>query len=395
MQQHDWYAFGISHKKADFALRGHFSLDQESILEYYHDLFPAANCHGFILSTCNRTTFFLFGENPDAIELHYSQMKGSETYTSSSYRYKGNQAIRHFLEVAAGLDSQIIGDFEIIGQLKKAAILAKKEGILGGEMERLTNLATYCSRRIKNETGLSSGTSSVSYASVRMLKDHLPNFESARILIVGLGELGSLVLENCLKHKDAKSICVSNRSEKRSDDAVTKHGVSQLSFEEIGNHAEEFDAIINAAAAPFPLLTAVQIDQNQNTRLFLDLAMPAALPKDREGKRVFQVDEISETIARSLEKRKHEIPRAKAIVSEELKEFQNWQTARKASPYIQILGEELEKKHLNKESNYEMPYRRKRLESRLFESVKSENLEIERLHQWIQNKIERHESEVR
>ncbi len=378
----NWYVFGISHQKADYALRGHFSLSAEDILRYYRSVFPISGCQGFILSTCNRTAFFLNGRHPKFIEQQFRSEKGIEAYDSVTYRHEGKAALAHFFEVAAGLDSQIIGDFEIIGQLKRAAILAKQMGVLGGETERLTNSATYCSRRIKNETGLSNGSSSVSYACVRMMKDKLNDFGSARILIIGLGEMGNHVLENSLKHKEAPGIWVSNRSDEKALMAVKKFGVNHVDFQHIGTMAPEFDAIVNASAAPYPLLSEKEIQANQRTKLFLDLAMPAALPADTQHHRVFQVDEISASIATDLKKRTQEIPRAKRIVQEELNEFIRWQRARKVSPAIQVLGLALTKKLGDHPKSENLQFRRKRLEARLFQSVKNEQIAPELILRW-------------
>ncbi|HCS20999.1 MAG TPA: hypothetical protein DIW47_10650 [Bacteroidetes bacterium] len=389
-ESYHWYAFGVSHKKADFRLRTKFSLSQEEIIHYYEDVFIPGSCKGFILTTCNRTSFFLRGPHPKTIEAYFASQKAlsMEEYAAVSYHFEGREAIQHFFEVAAGLDSQIPGDFEIIGQMKKATCLAKTHGVLNGEIEKLMNAATYASRRIKNETDFSSGTSSVSYAAVRLLKDELADFKRSKLLILGLGDIGRQVIENLLKHKAAETIWVANRSEEKSLLFAREYGVRVLAFDSWKFALADFDALVNAASSPGLLLDDEEIEKTSAPALFLDLAMPAALGNARGNKRVFHVDEISAYVLGNISKRCKEIPKAQGIVAEEINEFYAWQTARLASPYVNAIGAEFERRHSDKQLvNSASFYQRKRLEARLFQSIKEDPQKLSWLKLWITNSV--------
>lgn len=382
----DWYAFGVSHKKADFQLRTRYALSQEEINHYYQDIFRQSATRGFVLATCNRTSFFLYGSEPKKIEAHFAALKATNMteYDAVSYRYEGKEAVQHFFEVAAGLDSQIPGDFEIIGQMKKAAVQAKFFGVLSGEIEKLTNAATFASRRIKNETRFSSGTCSVSYAAVRLLKDQITNFSEGKILILGLGMIGRQVLENLLKHKSAENIWICNRSEEKALELAAEYGVNVVPFIGWKTSLARFDAMVNAALSPNLLLDDEEIEATAAPSLFLDLAIPAALGNTQGNKIVYNIDEISAYIDSSISKRLQEIPKAQHIVDEELKEFYTWQTARIASPFVHAIGEVLEQRLMAKQIQSAISiHQRKRVQARLFQSIRQDPQKLKRLQNWI------------
>ena len=166
-----FYTIGLSYKKADAETRGLFSLSEDGKIK----LLKQAKANGiesiFVISTCNRTELYGFAEHPyQLISLLCENTKGSvEEFQRVAYVYKNKEAISHAFRVGSGLDSQILGDFEIISQLKFGARLSKKEGLLNSFSERLINAVIQASKRIKTETELSSGATSVSFASVQYI----------------------------------------------------------------------------------------------------------------------------------------------------------------------------------------------------------------------------------
>ena len=171
-----FYAIGLSYKKADAVIRGHFSLNEEAKLS----LLEQAKNEGIesliITSTCNRTEIYGFAEHPyQLIKLLCDNTIGTvEEFQKVAYIYKNNEAVSHMFKVGSGLDSQILGDFEIISQLKSSARLSKKKDLLNAFLERLINAVIQASKRIKNETELSTGATSVSFASVQYILKNVP-----------------------------------------------------------------------------------------------------------------------------------------------------------------------------------------------------------------------------
>jgi glutamyl-tRNA reductase len=187
-----FYAIGLSYKKADAEIRGHFSLDRSSTTALLHQAKAAEIDSLIATSTCNRTEIYGFAEHPyQLIKLLCDNTKGTvEEFQEVAYIYKNKEAISHLFHVGSGLDSQILGDFEIISQLKLSAKTSKKHGLLNANMERLINAVIHASKRIKTETNISSGATSVSFASVQYILNHVQDVSNKNILLFGTGKIG-------------------------------------------------------------------------------------------------------------------------------------------------------------------------------------------------------------
>jgi len=201
-QEETFYAIGLNYKKADAEIRGHFSISeaaQKSILD-------AAQTIGIssltIVSTCNRTELYGFARHEkDLIKLLCEHTQGTiSQFIEVAYVRQGQQAVSHLFRVGTGLDSQILGDFEIISQLRNSLRRSKKMGMLNVYMERLGNAVIQTSKRIKNETDISTGATSVSFAAVQYIMARVPYVSQKNILLFGLGKIGRNTCENLIKH---------------------------------------------------------------------------------------------------------------------------------------------------------------------------------------------------
>src|SRR6266498_4424213 len=185
MDINQFYIVGINYKKTDASVRGQFAVSPE----HYSSILQKASSVNiselFVLSTCNRTEIYGLASNADMlINLLCSETAGSvNTFKELAYIKKGNEAIEHLFHVAAGLDSQILGDYEIVGQIKTAVKFSKKNGCIGSIMERLLNTALQSSKAIKNQTELSGGTVSVSFAAIQYIREHVQNIADKKILL--------------------------------------------------------------------------------------------------------------------------------------------------------------------------------------------------------------------
>ena len=189
-----FYNVGLSYKKADVKVRGAFSITKEN----QKLLLKEAKDNGidgiFVLSTCNRTEITGFAKHPfELISLLIKYSNGTvEDFIKVSNVHKNKDAVRHLFQIGTGLDSQILGDYEIVGQLKEAFKLAKKIGTTNAYLERLMNLVLQASKDVKNNTKLSSGTTSVAYAAVQYIVENVVDYNNKNILIYGLGEIGKM-----------------------------------------------------------------------------------------------------------------------------------------------------------------------------------------------------------
>ena len=219
-----FYVIGLSYKKADAKMRGEFSLDQTAKT----NLLIQAKANGIeslvATSTCNRTEIYGFARHPfELIKLLCDNTQGTvEDFQSVAYVYKNSDAIHHMFKVGAGLDSQILGDFEIISQLKLSAKISKEHDLLNTYLERLINTVIQASKRIKTETELSSGATSVSFASVQYIKKTVNKISSKNILLFGTGKIGRNTCENLIKHTKNEHITLINRTRDRADKIAGK-----------------------------------------------------------------------------------------------------------------------------------------------------------------------------
>src|SRR6516225_8800538 len=185
MDIHKFCIAGINYKKADAELRSLFAVNEDR----YTAILSKASSFGlsevFVLSTCNRTEIYGLTESADdLIDLLCLEASGDvQAFKQSAYIKKGVEAIEHIFNVGAGLDSQILGDYEIVGQLKMAAKFSKQHGFIGAHFERLINTVLQASKSIKNNTQLSSGTVSVSFAATQYIKEYVKNISNKRILL--------------------------------------------------------------------------------------------------------------------------------------------------------------------------------------------------------------------
>lgn len=337
----------MSYKKADVASRGQFSLS----LRAQQKLLEAAQTKQIqsitVHSTCNRTEIYAHGaETKELVELLCRFSQGTpNVFSKIGYVLKDEDALSHLFRVGTGLDSQILGDFEIIAQLKKSFIRSKKMGLLDSLFERLFNSVILASKRIKNETQISSGTTSVSYASVRYILDHIDNPDQKNILLFGMGKIGRNTCENLVKHTQNDHIVLINRTRKRAEKMAVKFKLIVKDYADLPVEIRKADIIIVATGAEKPTLSKSLI-HTESPLLVLDLSIPQNVDDDvldLPNVTRIHIDELSSMTDNTLFERQKEIPKAKAIIEEVVKEFTNWLGTRSFAPTVQALKQMMEK----------------------------------------------------
>ena len=249
-----FYAIGLSYKKADAEVRGHFSLSDTA----KQNVLVQAKQNGIesilLVSTCNRTELYGFAEHPyQLIQLLCDNTKGTvEEFQDVAYVYKNKEAINHMFRVGSGLDSQILGDFEIISQLKFGARASKKVGLLNSFTERLLNAVIQASKRIKNETELSSGATSVSFASVQYIMNTVENISEKNILLFGTGKIGRNTCENLVKHTKNSHITLINRTKDKAEEVAGKFNLVVKDYNNLQQEINASDIVIVATGAQNP-----------------------------------------------------------------------------------------------------------------------------------------------
>ncbi|WP_397364293.1 glutamyl-tRNA reductase [Olleya sp. R77988] len=341
-----FYALGLSYKKADAEIRGHFSLDDQSKLA----LLNQAKSNGIqsliVTSTCNRTEIYGFAQHPyQLIQLLCDNTKGTvEEFQKFAYIYKGNEAISHLFRVGSGLDSQILGDFEIIGQLKKSAFISKDLGLLNPFIERLVNTVIQASKRIKTETEISSGATSVSFASVQYILNTIQNVTDKNIILFGTGKIGRNTCENLVKHTKNEHITLINRTKGKAEAIAGKFNLVVKDYANLQEEISDADILIVATGAQNPTVDK-QLIQTKKDLLILDLSIPKNVNDnvtELPNVKLIHLDDLSQITDETLERRKLHIPLAESIIEDLKEEFIGWLETRRFAPTIKALKHKLQ-----------------------------------------------------
>ncbi len=341
-----FYALGLSYKKADAEIRGHFSLD-DSAKKNILSQAKANNIQGLIVtSTCNRTEIFGFAEHPyQLIKLLCENTKGTvEEFQKVAYIYKSGEAVSHLFKVGCGLDSQILGDFEIISQLKLSAKASKKVNLLNPFLERLINAVIQASKRIKTETEISSGATSVSFASVQYILKNVLNVSDKNILLFGTGKIGRNTCENLVKHTKNEHITLINRTKDKAEKIAGKFNLIVKDYANLQEEISASDIIIVSTGAQNPTVDKFII-KNNKPLLILDLSIPKNVNNnvtDLDQVTLVHLDQLSQMTDETLEKRKAQIPFAEEIIEEVKADFNVWLETRKFAPTIKALKHKLQ-----------------------------------------------------
>ncbi|HEX8462042.1 MAG TPA: glutamyl-tRNA reductase [Segetibacter sp.] len=344
-----FFIAGINYKKTDATVRGHFAINTDQ----YTNILKLAPSFGlsefFILSTCNRTEIYGFAEDPtQLIDILCTQTIGTkESFLEMCYLKNGHNAIQHIFEVGAGLESQILGDYEIIGQLKLAVKFSKENGFVGSFIERLINSVIQSTKLIKNQTALSGGTVSVSFAAIQYIKKNITNISAKKILLLGVGKIGRNTCKNIVDYLDTKNITLINRTEVKAKDLAEELGLQQASIDDLPAYIHSSDIILVATNSCQPTILKSHVE-NAGNKLIIDLSIPYNVEKEVEDLpniTLVDVDDLSKFKDETLQKREAEVPKAKAIICGHKAEFLEWSDMRKNVPYIKAVKQKLHDMH--------------------------------------------------
>ncbi|WP_396156428.1 glutamyl-tRNA reductase [Flavobacterium sp.] len=340
-----FYVVGLSYKKADADIRGKFNLDESG----KKNVLMQAQQEGIesllVTSTCNRTEIYGFAQHPfQLIKLLCDNSQGTvEDFQKVAYIYKNQEAVSYMFRVGTGLDSQILGDFEIISQLKSAFVESKSMNLVNAFMERLVNAVIQTSKRIKNETEISSGATSVSFASVRYIFNNVENIANKNILLFGTGKIGRNTCENLVKHTKHEQITLINRTKDTAEKLARKLDVVVKDYADLQLEIQKADVLVVATGAQNPTVDKAILNLKKPL-LILDLSIPKNVNENVtaiDGVTLIHLDHLSQMTDETLENRKKHIPAAEEIIEEIKDEFMAWTKQRKFAPTIHALKEKL------------------------------------------------------
>jgi glutamyl-tRNA reductase len=347
---------GMNHTTAPVELRECLAKDSkgaEDALTWMRE--QAAIKEGLFISTCNRvetlfTTDMVQEAEGSVVEL-LSRLSSipSTTFLPHLFTYIGRDAVRHIFRVASSLDSMVVGEPQILGQIKEAYARATREKTAGTILNRLMHRAFRAAKRVRTETGISDSAVSVSYAAVELAKKIFYDLKGKKALLIGAGEMAELAARNLLR-QGVSSITVANRTlDKAIQLAEEFHGLS-VAFEEIGSQLLEVDIVISSTASPGYVITPEQVKKcfrkRRNSPLFfIDIAVPRDVDpqvNDLENAYVYDIDDLRGVIQVNMAQRAGEALKAERIIEEEVIKFERWLDTLAVVPTIVSLKEKVE-----------------------------------------------------
>ncbi len=338
----NFYNVGLHYKKADVQIRSLFSVSSENQSLLLQEAKKQGLDGLFIISTCNRTELFGFAPNPAcliALICKYSKGSFEEFYSYANIR-RNEEAISHLFEMGSGLDSQILGDYEIVGQLRDAYKQAKELEVTNTYLERLLDGVLLASKQVKNETKLCSGITSVSYAGVQYIIENMPDYHTKNILVYGLGRMGYYSCKHFFKRNEHLALSVVNRTDSKSEQIALEHSsISKVNFSDLNTALNSSDIIILATGAETFTITDEMITSDRDM-LILDLSLPSNVDPNlakRSNIRIVDVDELSKVTSKTLEIRQKEVLKAQEIIKAHQEDFYSWLNHRKLLPAIDML----------------------------------------------------------
>ena len=345
IEAQQFFIVGISYKNADAEIRGNYSLDPKSKLSLLTKAKELGLESIMAISTCNRTEVIGLVNDPEIlIDLLCDITNSSKVeFKKYSYTLSEHEAINHLFKVGSGLESQILGDFEIIGQLKHSAASSKKAGLLNTYLDRLVSLVIRASKRIKTETSLSTGATSVSFASVQYICNNVEDVNNRNILLFGTGKIGRNTCENLIKQTKNSKITLINRTKDKAEKIAGKFNLKVEDISDLSHEISKADVLVVATGA---LETTVNksLIKSKGPLLILDLSIPKNVSNDvteLDNVNLIHLDDLSKITDKTLESRKKEIPKATIIIESVIKEFEEWIESRKFAPTIRALKSKL------------------------------------------------------
>jgi glutamyl-tRNA reductase len=355
----DLLLLGVNHKTASLPEREALALDSDAAARLLADVVGQGTIdEALVLSTCNRTEFYVVADDlPHAAErvrASVARVKGVPLAEpgASVYQHAGPAASAHLFRVASGLDSMVVGETQILSQVKDAFALARGAGATGPMLDRLVESALRAGKRARTETAIGTGVVSVASAACELARRSIRSFDDCRVVVIGAGETSRLAAQH-LGHY-FPGVTIVNRSPERGAALAAEIGGRAVTLEQLPDAVADADLIVSATRAPGTLLSAATVARVMAGRAGRPMTIiDLAVPRDVEAEAasipsvtLYSIDAIQCVVERSLAQRASEVPRVEAIVHEEVVKFDGWKRSLDAMPVVRDLREHFERVRL-------------------------------------------------
>ena len=352
----DLIVVGLNHRTAPLEVRERVAFDE---VEVQAALSRARServlSEAILLSTCNRTEFYGLSTDNGAAEMYIRGLitaaKHVDLTAHPGYAYTLTrlESVRHLLRVAAGLDSLVLGESQILGQVRRAHELSLESGACGLTMNRLLHRAILVGRRVRNETGLGAGAVSVASAAAELAGKIFEDLSARSVLLIGVGEMGTLTARHMVE-RGVKKLTIANRTFKKAEDLARELGGTPVPLDRLESALAAADIAISSTGATVPIVTRSLMQSIVGRRgakplFIIDIAVPRDFEPsigDLDGVFLHDIDDMNLLVDRNLVKRRAEIPKAETIVEHEVEAFVAWRGSLAATPIIKRLRERVE-----------------------------------------------------
>jgi glutamyl-tRNA reductase len=342
---------GVNHRTSPLAILERVSISGSEVAKAVHSLSMRSNIReAVVLSTCNRTEVYVVAERFHGAEADvrefFCELGGLSDRDLGPHLFGkyDDAAIAHLFEVAAGLDSDVLGEHEILGQVRRASDLARAEGGSGATLNLLFRHAVEVGKRVRTETAISRSTASVSYAAVEMATDHLLGLDGRRVLVVGAGEMGE-GMAVALGSTGVHEVAVTNRTVARAEALAARVGGRVAPFADLPMSIAEADVVLTSTGSGSIVIDVETVEAAMRLRplrplLMIDVALPRDIDSavaDLDGVTLLDLDDLRLWAARGVELRAAEATKVRDIVGEEVERYGMEATARQAAPLVASL----------------------------------------------------------
>ena len=345
---------GANHKTAPVELREKLAFSAEETLSALEHLKKDPNIReGLVFSTCNRLEILYIPETGDQIDrviqfiADHKKISVPE-FRSALYIHEGDEAIRHMFRVAASLDSMMVGEPQILGQIKQAYKIAVKTGASGVLLNRMMHKSFSVAKRVRKETGIGDNAVSISYAAIELANKIFSDLSAKSVMLLGAGEMAELAVEHLMTH-NVKNIVVANRTFKNALALAHKYNGKAVQFEEREDALVEVDIIISSTGATEYVLTRDQVKRamkkrHHNTIFFIDIAVPRDIDpaiNKISNAYVYDIDDLKNIVETNINQREQETVKARRFVEEALITFRKWLDSLAIVPTIKAINDKM------------------------------------------------------
>jgi len=340
---------GINHWDAPVEIREKFSLDQHKKKLFLDGARREGIDSIFAVSTCNRTEIIAHGASTrELIRLLTTYSSGNlDEFHKYGFELEGERAIEHLFRVATGLDSQILGDLQIVKQVKEGYELSAGEGMISGELHRLMQHVFRAHKRSRSETSLGHGAATVAYAAVKFATQTFEKLENKNILLVGTGKIGKVTCKNLI-NLGASKLTLINRTRDRAEFVAGRYNLEVADMERLPEQIAEADLVIIATGASEPVIRPEHMGpsmENPKFKVMLDLSVPRNIDPNvarLDFVDVANMDMLGDVTDEAYQKREEEVPLVKRIIDQELSDYRLWINEQRVVPTIKALTRKFE-----------------------------------------------------